>query len=465
MKSYLSAGSFLLTGILVTLLLFSPATSHQFPDFTELVEKVEPSVVNISTFKETSSAQRAMPFPEEFFHFFGEDFRRFFGETPRNNRPDQQRRHSTSLGSGFIVSDDGYIVTNHHVIKEADEILVTLSDEREYKAEVIGGDSAYDLALLKINARGLPALPLGNSDDIRVGQWVFAVGNPFGLSGTVTAGVISARDRQIGQSVFDSFLQTDASINPGNSGGPLLNLSGEVIGINTAIVSSGQGLGFAIPINTLKASYEQLREEGRVSRGWLGVSLQRLTPELAQSLGAGQDTTGALVVSVGEGQPGDKAGLEEGDIIVSFDGQQVERYQDIFRFVARGVPGVQVPMEVLRDGRKHTLRVTLGERPDDLSADAGPSAQPPSAAATWEFQGVTFAMENQRVVVKTVDRDSHAYEAGVRQGMVVLRANGVAATDLSTLERAIESRSRNNYVNLLVSHQGSNRFIPFQIQP
>ncbi|ADU66497.1 protease Do [Desulfurispirillum indicum S5] len=457
----------LLTGILLStlaiLLLFAPVGAQQFPDLTQLVKKVEPSVVNVSTSKQVEVGQRELPLPEEFFNrFFGDEFRRFFGDP---GHPNGQQRRSSSLGSGFIVSSDGYIVTNNHVVEGADEITIILSDEREFKAEVVGTDATYDLALLKINASNLPALPLGNSDTIEVGQWVFAVGNPFGLSGTVTVGVISAKDRYIGQSVFDSFLQTDASINPGNSGGPLLNLKGEVIGINTAIVSSGQGLGFAIPINTLKSSYEQLKEKGRVSRGWLGVSLQRLTPELARSMGAGAETTGVLVTSVEPDQPAQRGGLREGDIITSFDNQRIDRYQDIFRFVARATPGSTVPMEILREGRRQTLRVTLGERPDERRAQVRPrQAEPAPSAASWQFQGIHFEMRDNRVVVQQVEAGSKAYEAGVRRDMVILRANNVVVSDLATLEKAIKERSRNGFVNLLVQHQGANRFIPFQIQ-
>lgn len=449
---------------LVVFVCVSPfAFAQAYPDITRLVKQVEPSVVNISTAKEVTTAQRGVPLPEEFFRrFFGDDFPFQFPQQPQQGEP--QTRRSTSLGSGFVVSSDGYIVTNNHVIEGADEITVTMNDEREFKAKLIGRDKALDLALLKIEVAGLTPLRLGDSDAVDVGQWVFAVGNPFGLSGTVTVGVISAKDREIGQSPYDSFLQTDASINPGNSGGPLLNLNGEVIGINTAIVASGQGLGFAIPINILSSSLTQLKEKGKISRGWLGVALQKLTPELAQSSGLPKDAKGVLVTSVEPGQPAEKGGVRAGDVIVTFNGQEIGKYHDIFKMVARTAPGATVNMEVMRAGGRKLLRVTLGERPDEQTADgAAPAPKAPEEPGVFREHGIAFAMENSVLVIRSVEEKSAAFGAGVRIGMQVLEVNDQPVNDFGTLKRALR-RTSTGFVKLLVRHQGANRFIAFKLE-
>jgi len=320
-----------------------------FPQsFADLVQKVKPAVVNIST----TSTVKIPGTP--FRHFFGPDdggsfgdfFNRFFGEIP-----DQELKQQ-SLGSGFIIDKDGYIITNNHVVDGADEIKVKLADGKEYKAKVVGRDPKTDLALIKISSffKDLPSLPLGDSDKMRVGDWVLAIGNPFGLEETVTKGIISATGRVIGSGPYDNFLQTDAPINPGNSGGPLINLSGEVIGINSAIIPSGQGIGFAIPSNMAKKIVPPLKEKGKVTRGWIGVSVQSITPEIAQALGL-KETQGSLVGEVVPGGPADAAGIKRGDVIVSFDGKEIRKIADLPLLVAETPAGKTVNVKVIRDSK------------------------------------------------------------------------------------------------------------------
>ena len=293
--------------------------------------------------------------------FGGEEdfFNHFFGQMPERDLKQQ------SLGSGFIVDKEGYILTNNHVVEEADDIRVTLLDGRSYDAEVKGRDPKTDIALIRIKPEnGLPVATLGDSDALLVGEWVIAIGNPFGFGHTVTAGVVSAKDRTIGAGPYDAFIQTDASINPGNSGGPLFNARGEVVGINSAIIASGQGIGFAIPINIAKSIMEQLREKGSVTRGWLGVQIQALTPELRESLDLSAEG-GALVAGVIKGDPAEKAGLKAGDVVVEFDGRSVRSDRDLVSIVGNTPVGRKVALKVVRDGKTLTLEVKVARRSDD----------------------------------------------------------------------------------------------------
>ncbi len=329
-----------------------------FPQsFADLAERVNPGVVNIST----TTTVRIPGNP--FRHYFGpgegpfEDFfRRFFEDIP-----DRELRQQ-SLGSGFIIDKDGYIITNNHVVERAVEIKVKLIDGREFNAKVVGRDSKTDLALIKIWSpfKDLPVLPLGDSDSVRVGDWVLAIGNPFGLEHTVTKGIISATGRVIGSGPYDNFLQTDAPINPGNSGGPLVDLKGEVVGINTAIVATGQGIGFATPSNMAKSIISQLREKGKVARGWIGVSVQSITPEIGKALGL-KELKGALVADVFQSGPADAGGMKRGDIIIAFDGKEVKNISDLPRIVAETAAGKTVEVKVLRDGKQTNLKITVGE--------------------------------------------------------------------------------------------------------
>ena len=357
------------------------AQGRGLPDFTELAEKQGPAVVNIST-TQVQTAQRALPqFPnidedDPMFEFF----RRFI---PRQPGPGPREFRSRSLGSGFVISGDGYILTNAHVVDKADEITVKLSDKREYKARVIGADKRTDIALLKIEASGLPTVRFGDPGRLKVGEWVVAIGSPFGFESTVTAGIVSAKGRSLPQENFVPFIQTDAAINPGNSGGPLFNMKGEVIGINSQIYSrSGgfMGLSFAIPIDVAMDVQAQLRQSGRVSRGRIGVVIQEVSKELAESFGLSKPT-GALVNAVEKGGPAQKAGVETGDIILKFDGKPVANSGDLPRLVGNTKPGSRVSLEVWRKGASREITVTVGEMPEDRVASRQSSRSRPTEQA------------------------------------------------------------------------------------
>jgi Do/DeqQ family serine protease len=339
-----------------------PAPEHLQTAFIGVAERVRPAVVNVGTVQRAKGKRspgfeaygRDDPFFKEFFEqFFGH------GPSPREFR-------QPSLGSGVITDKRGYILTNFHVIKGADEITVKLWSKREYRGRVVGTDPKTDLAVIKIQPDAeLTVATLGNSDQLKVGEWAIAIGNPFGLDQTVTVGVISATARSdVGIATYENFIQTDASINPGNSGGPLLNLRGEVVGINTAIVAAAQGIGFAIPINMVRRVMGQLVDKGTVVRGWLGVSVQPLTPELAQSLGA-KDTSGAVVASIHPGSPAERAGLQQGDLIVTFEGTRVEGYQHLQRLVAETEVGKTITLEILRKQRPLGVKLQITEMPGD----------------------------------------------------------------------------------------------------
>jgi serine protease Do len=399
----------------------------QVPNFAELAEHLKPSVVNVSTTQVMKGQRRSMPrmpFPNPFGERdpFEEFFERFFGgENP------QREFRRRSLGSGFILNREGYIVTNNHVVENASDIKVSLSDKEEYDAKVIGRDPKTDVALIKIEAKkDLPAASLGDSDKLRVGEWVMAIGNPFGLGHTVTTGIVSAKGRIIGAGPYDNFVQTDASINPGNSGGPLFNMNGEVVGINTAIIATGQGIGFAIPINVAKELLVPLREKGRVVRGWLGVQVQRITPELAKSFGLDRER-GALVADVMPDTPAAKAGIERGDIIIEFNGRKIEEMNDLPRVVASTPPNTDVPIKLLRKGQEKTVQVRVAELKEERVAEGGGTLEENLGMTVQELTpeiaknlGVS---ESRGVIVTNVDDGSPADEAGVRRGDVVLEVN------------------------------------------
>jgi serine protease Do len=328
--------------------------------FVELAEHAKPGVVNIQTVKTIKGGGRV------FKHFFGQPFggQNDFFAPFFNQRP--QSRKEKSLGSGFIISKDGYIVTNNHVIKDADQIKVILHDKTQYDAEIIGTDPVTDLALIKIKKNNLMPLKFGSSSKTKVGSWVVAIGSPFGLEQTVTAGIVSAKGRIIGSGPYDDFIQTDASINPGNSGGPLLNLKGEVIGINTAIIRSGQGIGFAIPSDLATGVIEQLIDQKSVSRGWMGVAIQNITEELAQYYNI-KETKGVYVAKVYEGDPADKAGIKAGDVIFMIDDKKIHSSRDLSLTVAGSLVGEEVDVKLIREGKEKLLKVKLGKRPENGS--------------------------------------------------------------------------------------------------
>jgi serine protease Do len=340
---------------LVSLFLF-PLLSYAVsaPEtFAPLVKKEGPAVVNIST-RQVVKVQQQSPFGDPQMDQF---FKHFFGGAP------QQEQVRQSLGSGFIISADGYILTNNHVVDKATDIKVSLSDGRTFDAKLVGKSPEIDIALIKIEAAGLPAADLGDSNAIEVGDWVVAIGNPFGLSNTVTAGIVSAKGRVVGIGPYDDLIQTDAAINPGNSGGPLFNIKGEVVGINTVIIATGQNLGFAIPISMVKEVLPAIKEKGRPDMGWLGVSAKQVTPEIASAAGL-QEPTGAFVTEIVKGSPAEKAGLRRGDVIVELDGKKILDPSELPRMVAFGHIGKTVTLNILRQGKPQEIKVAVEMRPE-----------------------------------------------------------------------------------------------------
>ena len=430
------------------------------PSFADLAEKLKPAVVNISTTKTITTGGFRSPLNDpRLDRFFGGDdfFKKFFGDMP--GREFKQR----SLGSGFIISKDGYIFTNNHVVEKADKIVVKLSSGKEYDATVKGRDKNTDIALLKIEPEDdLPIVKLGDSSKLRVGDWVIAIGNPFGLSQTVTAGIVSAKGRVIGAGPYDDFIQTDASINPGNSGGPLFSLNGEVIGINTAIVAQGQGIGFAIPIDIAKDILPNLRTKGKVVRGWLGVSVQGITEDIAESLGL-KTTEGALVSNVFKGDPAEKAGIKTGDVIVEIDGQIVRNTHELIVIVAGVTVGDKVKIKVLRDGKQKNFTVKVTERPETKEL----------AEMKHEENGKYFGMTVQEitpeiaehlglpnvtgVIIAQVKRGGPADEAGIQTGDIIRQINRSKVSSLKEY-RSVMSRAVSGDSVLVLIQRGKSKF-------
>jgi len=433
------------------------------PDFAALAKKLKPAVVNIGTEKKVK--QRRQPRQFGGSPFGNDPFQDFFDRFFEDQRPQAQRQKS--LGSGFIISDDGYILTNNHVIDGADEIRVKLNDGRELKAELKGSDFKLDLALLKVSStEKLPVAALGNSDEIEVGEWVMAIGNPFGLAETVTAGIVSAKGRVIGSGPYDDFIQTDASINPGNSGGPLFNARGEVIGINTAIVAGGQGIGFAIPVNMAKSIIPQLRDKGKVTRGWIGVSIQAVTKELADSFGLSAEK-GALVSEVMPESPAEKGGLKSGDIILSFDGREIKEMSDLPRLVAATPTGRAVEVKIMRDGKEEALKLTVDKMKDGDDDEAADGADKIGLAVrqlTKELAASMRLKETAGVVVADVKADSPAMLAGIQRGDIVREVNGRKVGTVDEYEKALAAGRKDKVVRLLIKHGDSSRFVAIRVE-
>jgi serine protease Do len=428
-------------------------------NFSDLAEKVRPGVVNIQVVKKIKNIDFG------FRHFsgipFGEKnpFGDFFGPFSEENPP--RGFEERGVGSGFVMNRDGYILTNNHVVENADQIKVKLANGKEYDGKIVGRDPKTDLALIKIKASSdLQPLNLGNSDNLKVGSWVVAVGSPFGLEQTVTAGIVSAKGRVIGSGPYDNFIQTDASINPGNSGGPLINMKGEVVGINTAIIASGQGIGFAIPINMAKEIAPQLQEKGHVTRGWLGVSIQEVTPALAKSFDL-KEKKGALVAQVISGSPAEKAGIEQGDVIVEFDGKEVTDSKDLPRMVASTPIGKAVTIKLLRNGKALDRQVKVGEMEEKVEVAKAPSHKSLGITVqnlTPEIARGLGLKKDTGVVVTRVEPGSPAADAGIQTGDVVQEVNRKPVKNVEDFVQKVDKAKGQDNVLLLIQRGQNNLF-------
>jgi serine protease Do len=434
-------------------------------DFVTLAENLKPVAVNISTAKVIKRTQRnpRQPFGENdrFREFFGDDFERFFEQNPGG------RQKLRSLGSGFIIDKEGYIITNNHVIEGADEITVKLSDKEEFDAKLIGRDPKTDIALIKIDPdKELPVAQLGDSDILKVGEWVMAIGNPFGLEQTVTAGIVSAKWRKIGMGPYEDFIQTDAAINQGNSGGPLFNTRGEVVGVNSAIFSTSGGnigIGFAIPINLAKNVVAQLKEKGKVVRGWLGISIQTITPELAESFGL-EDKKGALVAGVEGNSPADKAGIEKGDIIIAFDGKEIDAMNELPLQVAQTSVGKEVKVTLYRDGKTITKEVIIGELEEDTTYALADKKREKELG--MDVRDITEALarqysisEEKGVVVTYVEGGSPAETAGIREGDVIVEVNRTPVEDSEQYYAVLKKAKEDDRILFWITRGRSSMFV------
>jgi serine protease Do len=423
-----------------------------------VAETIKPAVINITTLSKGGPAGRT-PFEE----FFGEEFfRRFFGEAP-------ERIPQRSLGSGIIVDPTGIALTNAHVVEKATEIKVITLDGSEHKARVLGADKKTDLAVLKLDdGKGrFPFARLGDSEKMQVGDWVIAVGSPFGLQATVTAGIISAKARQIGQGPFDDFLQTDAAINPGNSGGPLVNMQAEVIGINTAIVAGGSGIGFAIPSNMAKKIYTELIAKGRVTRGWLGVSIQPLTPELAKSFGA-KEGKGVLISDIVPDSPAAKAGLKSGDILLEFEGKKMDSPADLQRAVGLTTPGQEAKVKLWRDQAEKSVDIKIGEASDEREAQRPPGRG--KSMLGMDVRPITPEVARQLnlkspdgVIVARVEEESAAAEAGVQRGDVIREINRQRVRSMADFERLTKDVKDGDRLTVLLQRGPMSLYVAFTV--
>ncbi|CAN6134347.1 DegQ Trypsin-like serine proteases, typically periplasmic, contain C-terminal PDZ domain [Methylophilaceae bacterium] len=457
--------------------LLSSAHAQGLPDFTDLAEKHGAEVVNISVTQSVHNNGPVGGFPgmegdeqmQEFFKRFGIPL---MPGMPGQGGAPQPDYKSQSLGSGFIISSDGYVLTNAHVINEADEVIVKLADKREFKAKIIGADKRTDVALLKIDATGLPKVMIGDSAKLKVGEWVAAIGSPFGLENTMTAGIVSAKGRALPQENFVPFIQTDVAINPGNSGGPLFNLAGEVVGINSQIYSrsgGSMGLSFAIPIDVAIDVSNQLKANSKITRGWLGIAIQEITKELAESFSM-KNTNGALVAGVEKNGPADKGGLEAGDVITKFDGKPIGVSADLPRAVGATKPGKIAAVEILRKGSAKTLNIGVGEMPSDGSETAAPSTKPNGKVEANKI-GLTLKEltvqqkkklngKNGLLVVESVGA---AAQAGIRRGDVILGLNNNESQSVEQFNKQINAVSAGKTVAVLVQRGESTLYVPIKV--
>ena len=472
LKSYLS----MFAAVLMLGQVLSAQAEEALPDFTTLVEQASPAVVNISTKQKLPDRRVAagqMPDLEGLPPMFREFFERNMPQQPRSPRGDRQRE-AQSLGSGFIISSDGYVLTNNHVVADADEIIVRLSDRSELQAKLVGTDPRTDVALLKVDGKNLPTVKLGDSEKLKVGEWVLAIGSPFGFDHSVTKGIVSAKGRTLPNDTYVPFIQTDVAINPGNSGGPLFNMNGEVVGINSQIFTrSGgfMGLSFAIPIDVAIDVSNQLKKDGKVSRGWLGVVIQEVNKDLAESFGLDKPA-GALVAQVLEDGPAAKSGLQVGDVILSMNGQPIVMSADLPHLVGTLKAGAKAKLEIIRNGKRQNLDVTIGAMPDD-DADIGTgTGADGSAERSSNRLGVSVSdltAEQKKslelkggVVIKEV-QDGPAAMIGLRPGDVISHLNNQAIASAKQFTEIAKDLPKNRSVSMRVLRQGRASFITFKL--
>jgi len=443
--------------------------------FESIAEKASPAVVAVKVEKHITVNYPSFqsPFGDQFSDPFSDDFFNYFFRRQRPQQPQQQPRSTpkrefiqTGQGSGFIVSADGYILTNNHLVGDEEKVDVTLTDGREFTAKIVGGDPDSDIAVIKIDGNNLPVLEMGNSDKIEVGEWVLAIGNPFGLSHTVTAGIVSAKGRSgLGISTYEDFIQTDAAINPGNSGGPLVDLDCKVIGINTAIIGPGGniGIGLAIPINIAKSSYEQIISKGSVTRGYLGIGIKDLTPELARQYDV-NNIKGVLIPEVMVNSAAAKAGVQPGDVIVELDGQPVDKAADLQRKIAMKEPGANVEIVVVRDGKRKTLTATLDKRPSKESLEAAKGAAAEKLGIS--VQNLTdetakrYGYEDLKgVIVTAVEPDSPAATAGIQPGSLIQQVNRKPVENTKQFNEEVQKAVKEGRITLLLRFENSSMFL------
>ncbi len=467
LKSYLS-----LFAAVLMLGQMAAAQAEALPDFTTLVEQASPAVVNISTKQKLPDRRVAagqMPDLEGLPPMFREFFERSIPQQPRGG---DRQREAQSLGSGFIISDDGYVLTNNHVVADADEIIVRLSDRSELQAKLVGTDPRTDVALLKVEGKNLPTVKLGDSSKLKVGEWVLAIGSPFGFDHSVTKGIVSAKGRTLPNDTYVPFIQTDVAINPGNSGGPLFNMNGEVVGINSQIFTrSGgfMGLSFAIPIDVAIDVSNQLKKDGKVSRGWLGVVIQEVNKDLAESFGLDKPA-GALVAQVLENGPAAKGGLQVGDVILNLNGQPIIMSADLPHLVGGLKDGAKAKLEIIRNGKRQNLDVTIGALPDDdqeVSASAGGGLERNSNRLGVTVSDLTAEQKkslelNGGVVIKEV-QDGPAALIGLRPGDVISHLNNQAIASAKEFTEIAKELPKNRSVSMRVLRQGRASFITFKL--